>query len=150
MATAKKTGFAFYFPVLLMIGVNVAYNVVAKLTPADINTFASVFLTYFACLIASFICFFVTKRNPASYVSELKKTNWTAPALGAALIMMEVGILLQYAAGWGISMACLVLYILLAICLLIVGAVFYKEHVGIKRIIGCFICAGGLVLVIMF
>ena len=61
--TAKKTGFAFLFPVILMIFVNVAYNIVAKLTPTDVNAVASVFLTYATCCAASFIFFFTTAKD---------------------------------------------------------------------------------------
>lgn len=147
--TAKKTGFAFFFPVILMIGVNVAYNIVAKLTPVDVNALASVFLTYLVCFVFSLVAFFATSKDK-SYPRALKKCNWSAPAMGLSLVLMEIAILLQYRAGWDISIACLVLYVILAVCLLAIGAVFYKEHVGIKRIIGCAVCAAGLVLLMMF
>ena len=146
---AKKSGFAFYFPVIMMIGVNVAYNIVAKLTPEDINPFASVFLTYTTCCVLSFAFFFATSKEK-SYPAALKKCNWSAPAMGLALVLMEVAILLQYRAGWEVSIACLVLYVILAVCLLVIGALFYKERVGVSRVIGCAVCIGGLVLLMMF
>ena len=146
--TAKKTGFAFLFPVILMIFVNVAYNVVAKLTPTDVNAVASVFLTYATCCAASFIFFFTTAKDK-NYGRAIKKCNWSAPAMGLSLVLMELAILLQYRAGWDVSVACLVLYVILAVCLLAIGAIFYKERVTISRIIGCGICFGGLALVMM-
>lgn len=147
--TAKKVGFAFVFPVILMIVVNVAYNIVAKLTPVDVNALASVFLTYLVCCVSSFAFFFITSKD-RNYPRALKACNWSAPAMGLSLVLMEVAILLQYRAGWDISIACLVLYVILAVCLLVIGAIFYKEKVGIRRIVGCAVCAVGLVLVMMF
>lgn len=146
---AKKHGLAFYFPVILMIVVNVAYNIVAKLTPADVNALASVFLTYLVCCVLSFIAFFATSKEK-SYPKALKKCNWSAPAMGLSLVLMEIAILLQYRAGWDISIACLVLYVILAVCLLAIGAVFYKERVSVSRIIGCAVCAVGIALVMLF
>lgn len=146
---AKKHGFAYFFPVIMMIVVNVAYNIVAKLTPENINALASVFLTYTVCCVFSFIAFFATAKDK-SYPRALKECNWSAPAMGLSLVLMEVAILLQYRAGWDISIACLVLYVILAVCLLVIGAVFYKERVSFTRIIGCAVCAAGIVLVMMF
>ncbi len=147
--STKKTGFAFLFPVILMIVVNVAYNIVAKLTPVDVNAIASVFLTYTVCCVSSFILFFATSKDK-NYPHAIKKCNWSAPAMGLSLVLMEVAILLQYRAGWDVSVACLVLYVILAVCLLAIGAVFYKERVTVSRIVGCGICFAGLVLVMMF
>ena len=150
MATAaKKSGMAFYYPVILMIIVNILYNVAAKSTPADIDSFASVFLSYSACFIASFVLFFATSKDK-NYPRALKKCNWSAPAMGLALVLMEVAILLQYRAGWDVSIACLVLYVILAICLMIIGVLAFKERVRVSRIVGCFVCFGGLVLLMMF
>ena len=91
--TAKKTGFAFLFPVILMVFVNVAYNIVAKLTPAHVNAVASVFLTYTTCCVASFIFFFTTAKDK-NYGRAIKKCNWSAPAMGLSLVLMEIAILL--------------------------------------------------------
>ena len=78
---------------------------------------------------------------------ELKKINWTAPALGICLVCMDVSVLLMFRMGWNLSVGSVLLYVLLAIALVIVGGVFYKEKVTLKRLIGISMCLVGVILV---
>ena len=78
---------------------------------------------------------------------ELKKINWTAPALGIFLVCMDVSVLLMFRMGWNLSVGSVLLYVLLAIALVIVGAVFYKEKVTLKRLVGIIMCIVGVILI---
>lgn len=146
---AKKSTLIFWSPIILMIVVNVAYNIVAKVTPTEVNEYASVFLTYSVCFTCSLVFYFVSNKEK-KYFKSLKMVNWAAPAMGMSLVLMEVAILLQYRAGWDISVAVLAIYVLLAICLMAVGGIFYKEKITVKKVLGCTICLIGLYLVILF
>ena len=142
----KKFSFAKWIPVILMIVANTLYSVTAKVTPTDVDTFASVSLTYRVCIVYALIMFFITSSNK-NYFKEIKKANWTAPVLGACLVCLEVSTILLFRVGWELSVGLLLAYVLLAVVLVILGRVVYKEKLTTKRIIGIVISLAGVVLV---
>jgi drug/metabolite transporter (DMT)-like permease len=141
-----KKKLIYFFPVILMILANAAYSITAKVTPEDIDAFASVSLTYLVCIAYSFVMFFITRKGESN-PPALKKTNWTAPALGVVRVMLEVSNLLMYRVGWDLSIGTLIMYVLLAIILVFVGRLFYKEKITLKRLLGIAICIVGVVLI---
>ena len=90
--------------------------------------------------------FFITSSNK-NYFKEIKKANWTAPVLGACLVCLEVSTILLFRVGWELSVGLLLAYVLLAVVLVILGRVVYKEKLTTKRIIGIVISLAGVVLV---
>jgi EamA domain-containing membrane protein RarD len=140
-----KKRLIYFFPVILMIVANMAYSITAKITPEDVDAFASVSLTYLVCIAYSFIMFFVTRKGE-SYPKALKKINWTAPALGGCLVMLEISNLFLYRVGWDLSIGTLLMYVLLAIILVFVGLIFYKERITVLRVVGIATCIGGVIL----
>lgn len=146
-APTKKMGaLVKWIPVLLMIGSNLAYTVTAKVTPEDVDTYASVSLTYVVCIAYAMIMFFITSKNK-NYIQEARKANWTAPALDACLVCLELSTILMFRVGWDLSVGILLAYVILAVVLVLVGRVFYKETLTPKRVIGILISLVGVVLV---
>lgn len=133
-------------PVLLMIGSNLAYTVTAKVTPADIDPFASVSLTYLVCIAYALVMFFITSKEK-NYVRAIKKANWTAPTLGACLVFLEVSTILLFRVGWDLSVGMLAAYVLLAVVLVFVGRIVYKETLTPKRLIGIALSLAGVVMI---
>ncbi len=123
------------WPILVVICANTIYNISAKSTPSDVNSFASLTVTYIVAAIGSLILFFITTENKDLAV-ELSKTNWTALVLGAAIIALEFGYICIYRAGWKISIATLVANISLACILLLVGILLYREAVSARQLLG--------------
>ena len=134
------------WPILIVVGANTVYNVSTKSTPMDVNSFASLFLSYVIGTICSVVIFFLTSENKNLF-AELSKTNWTSLILGIAIVGLEFGYISIYRAGWKISVATLVTNISLACVLVIVGMLFYKETISIKQIIGMVISLIGLILI---
>ena len=96
-------------------------------------------------MIFAVIMFYITSDNK-NIIAEVSKTNWTALALGIAIVALEFGYICIYRAGWKISVATLIANISLACVLMIVGVLLYKETISLKQIIGIIISAIGLVL----
>lgn len=142
----KKNGLVKWIPVILMIGSNLAYSITAKVTPADVDTFASVSLTYVVCIVYALLMFFITSSNK-NYIKEIKKANWTAPVLGACLVCLEISTILLFRVGWDLSVGLLLAYVLLAIVLVILGRIVYKEKLTVKRIAGIVVSLAGVILV---
>ena len=80
----------YIWPLLVVVGANTVYNISAKSTPSDVNSFASLALSYAIGMLLSVVMFFVTSDNK-NFIAELSKTNWTALALGVAIVGLEFG-----------------------------------------------------------
>ena len=134
------------WPILIVVAANTLYNISAKSTPANVNSFASLSVTYLIAMIGSVMMYFITAEK-RSFLLELSKMNWTTYALGVAIVGLEFGFLCVYRAGWKISTANLFASITLACVLLIVGFLLYKEALSLRQILGMGVCAAGLVLI---
>ena len=135
------------WPVLVVVGANTIYNISTKSTPDNVNAFASLAMTYVMAALSSVVLFFLTSDSK-NLLAELAKTNWTAYALGIAIIGLEFGYICIYRAGWKIGVASLVANISLACVLLVVGYFFYKEVITLKQLLGMGVCAIGLMLIV--
>ena len=135
------------WPLLIVVGANTIYNISTKATPSDVNAFASLAMSYFIATIGSVLLFFLTSDSKNLLV-ELSKTNWSALALGIAIVGLEFGYICIYRAGWKIGVASLVANISLACVLLLIGLFVYKEVVTLKQLLGMGICAIGLMLIV--
>ena len=134
------------WPMLIVICANTVYNISTKSTPSDINSFASLTVTYTVAAVSSLLLFFITAEN-RDLAAELTKTNWTAFALGIAIVALEFGFICIYRAGWKISVASLVANISLACILLLIGVLLYREAISVKQIAGMIFAAIGLILI---
>ena len=134
------------WPMLIVVCANTVYNISTKSTPADINSFASLTVTYTVAAVSSLILFFITAEN-RDLASELTKINWTAFVLGIAIVALEFGFICIYRAGWKISIASLVANISLACILLLIGILLYRETISAKQVIGMVLSAAGLILI---
>lgn len=135
------------WPLLVVVGANTIYNISTKSTPSDVNAFASLATSYFIAMLGSVVMFFITSDSENLLV-EISKTNWSALALGIAIVGLEFGYICIYRAGWKIGVASLVANISLACVLLLIGLFVYKEVITLKQLLGMGICAIGLMLIV--
>ena len=134
------------WPILVVVAANTIYNISTKSTPANINSFASLSLSYAIGAVCSLAMFFLTSENKNLF-AELQKTNWTSFALGISIVALEFGYICIYRAGWKVSVASLVANISLACVLLIVGILLYKETISVRQVIGIAFSVIGLILI---
>lgn len=138
--------FMYVFSIILIVGSNILYNLSQKSTPEKVNPFLTLLVTYLTAAILTIIAslFYKTDRG---FFESIKDLNWTSIALGISIVGLELGYLLAYRAGWNISVGSLVANIILAIILIPIGILFFKEGFGLNKIIGVAFCIFGLVLV---
>ncbi|MCF0123233.1 MAG: EamA family transporter [Ruminiclostridium sp.] len=135
----------FYLPVLIVVLSNTFYHICSKSTPENINIFASLSVTYAVGMVASLVIFFLTRQD-TSLLAEYRHLTWTSFVLGLSVVGLEAGFILMYKAGWNVSTGQLVQSALLAIVLLVVGFLLYRESISLRQVIGVFVCMGGLYL----
>ncbi|WP_102338013.1 EamA family transporter [Collinsella provencensis] len=136
----------FYVPLAIGVLGNILYNIFAKSTPENANTFASLTLTYAAGMAATFILYMVTSGG-GNIVAEFAKANWASYALGLCIVGCDVAIILLYRAGWDLSVGTLVGNISLSLCLAVIGVIFWHESLGPIKIVGILVCIAGLYIV---
>ena len=134
------------WPLALIIASNVAYNIVTKETPESVNPFLALCVTYFVGMIFSLVLYFVTTEN-ANIIRNFKEINWTSFILGFSIVGLEAGYIYLYRVGWNISIGSLTANISLAVILLFIGILAYKESFGIKQIVGAILCILGIVFI---
>ena len=132
-----------FWPIAVVVAANTIYNIVAKLTPGSVNAFASLAVTYAIAALSSVGLFFFTASNK-HFLDEVAKTDWTAVVFGLAIVGLEFGYLWIYRAGWKLSTASLVANISLAIVLLAIGTLAWRETFSAVQGLGVVLCCIGL------
>lgn len=134
------------WPIALIVLSNVFYHICSKETPAAIQPLASLSVTYAVGAVFSVILYYALNRG-GSLIREYRSLGWSSFLLGLAIVGLEAGSIYMYKAGWNVSSGQLVHSILLAICLVFVGAAVYHEPITPTKILGILVCMLGLFLI---
>ena len=138
--------FFYVFSIFLIVASNIFYNICQKSTPDKANPFAALLVTYITAAIITTAALFISKPEKG-VIDAFRHLNWTSYVLGFAIVGLEVGYLMAYRAGWNISVGSLVANIILAIILIPVGIIIYKEGFELNKVIGALLCIAGLILI---
>ena len=138
--------FSNYLPLLIIVGSNVVYHICAKGMPSQVNPLAVLVVTYLVGALFSLVLFHFTEPG-MSFLGQAKQINWAPLVMGLAIVGLEFGTILMYRVGWNISLGALVSSCALAIVLIVVGLLFYKEHLGLQQLAGIALCLVGLILI---
>ena len=77
-------------------------------------------------------------------LGEYAKMNFVPALLGVSVVGLEVGFIYAYKAGWPVSTASIVQSAFLAVALILVGGLVYKEPITFNKIFGAAVCLVGL------
>ena len=138
--------FSYIWPIGLVVLSNIVYNICTKSVPNNANPFASLTVTYLVGAAVSAVLFFVLGDQP-NIIKEFGKMNWSSLILGLVIVGLEAGYIYAYKAGWQVSTASIVQSSILAVALIVVGALFYHENITWNKIVGIAVCAVGLVFI---
>ena len=73
--------FTYIWPLLLIILSNILYQICAKEIPEEMNTYASMSVTYAVATIFSLLAFFVSSKG-SNIFKAFSHTNWATVVLG--------------------------------------------------------------------
>ncbi len=135
--------FHYVWPIALVVLSNTFYQICAKEVPAKMDPFASLTVTYLVGAVISFVLYGIMNRG-GSIVLEYQKLNWAPFLLGLVLVGLETGFIYAYRAGWTVSTAAIVQSAFLAVVLIFVGALLYKEAITVSKAAGVLLCLAGL------
>lgn len=137
--------FAYYWPIGLLVLSNVFYHITAKSIPSGMDAFFSMAITYVVGAVVS-IALYLTIGNGESISTQLASMNWAPFVLGLSVVGLEVGAIFMYKVGWEVSVGNIVQAIFVAIALLIVGVLIYKEALTVTKVAGIAACLVGIYL----
>ena len=102
-------------------------------------------VTYLVGAAVSLLLFFTLgSGEPVS--QQVAGLNWAPFVLGLSVVGLEVGAIFMYKAGWEISVGNIVQAIFVAIALLVVGVLIYKEALTGTKVAGIAACLVGIFL----
>lgn len=137
---------SYIWPIALVVFSNTLYQICSKSVPEGMDPFASLTITYLVGAAASALLYFVLNRN-GDLFREYAKVNWAPFVLGLVIVGLEVGFLFAYRAGWPVSTASIVQSAFLALALVAVGFLLYREAITWNKLVGIVICLVGLVFI---
>jgi uncharacterized membrane protein len=136
---------AFYFPIILTALATAVYHIAQKSIAPSANPLVSLAMTYLTALGVSVAGILATPGG-RSLVGSLRQLNWATYVVGVSIFGVELAVLLAYRAGWRISLASVVANVASALLLVVVGVLFYREHLALKHVTGLVLCLAGLTL----
>lgn len=124
----------------------VAYHVVLKLTPPAASPFLSLAVSYATGSLV-FLLLYAYMPGATSLQAGLQGLNWTAFALAAAVVLLDLGFLQLYRSGFDISLGQLITQSAGALILLAVGVAYFRERLTATNVAGIALCVVGLWLI---
>ena len=82
-----------------------------------------------------------------NFPADIRSITWNSLVLGAAIVCLEMGFIIMYRVGWNISIGSLVANICLAVALVLVGVLFYRDSFTLNKVIGMILCIAGLIFI---
>ncbi|MDP4094017.1 MAG: EamA family transporter [Bacillota bacterium] len=136
----------YYISISLAIFANTFYYILQKITPGNANPVISLAVTYFSAMITCLVILPFYPNNGEGLIDSFKRLNWSSILLGVAIVGLEMGFLLAFRSGWNISTAGIFANVIVAILLIPVGLLFFKEQLKPINIAGIILCISGLFL----
>ncbi len=135
----------FYLPIFLAIGGGVLYHLAQKSIPKDANPMLALTIAYCSSIVVVLLFAIFFPANDSLFVA-LKKTNWAMFAVGIGAAAIEIGFLFAYRLGWNISSANLFVNIAIALFVIPIGLLLFKERLTVWNLAGIALCILGLTL----
>ncbi len=130
-------------PIALAICSYLVYHTSQKYLSQSINPFLVTCIAYTIAAVTSGLLFFSIRLSGYSLPSGM---NWPLLSIGLAVVGLDVGFLLAYRAGWGIGTAPVLTNVVVAMVLLPVGVLLFKEKATLINLVGLLFCITGLIL----
>lgn len=136
---------AFVAIALVVLG-NLVYHLGQRAIPREANAVVATLAAYVVARLATLAMVPVLARGVA-LGSAWRTLNASTLAVGVGIVAIELGFLLAYRAGLVISTASITANAAVAVLLLLVGALAFKEPVTLARVAGIGFCLVGLWLI---
>ncbi len=136
----------FYLSVAVAVVSNVLYHVGQRSVPRDLHPLASLLVNYGVAIAGTLLLVpFVPSSKPL--LGSLRSANWASVTVGVAIVGVELAVLLAYRAGWNVGLLSITIGSGLAVLLVPVGLILFRERPSATNLAGIVLCIVGLMLV---
>jgi uncharacterized membrane protein len=137
---------SFYLPMVLLISSVLVYQISQKLIPKDINSWHVLFFVY---VIGAGLCLLMgLLEQKVTFWQSLKASNFSVITLAISVVGIELGFLLALRAGWPLSRTGITANVTVALLVIPIGLLFFKERLHSLNLVGILLCVLGLILVV--
>ncbi len=130
-------------PLIMIVGGGVLYHVCQKATPATLDPFLALFISFG---LAAFACLGLFVARGGLSTTEFHRVSWTSITLAMALVAIESGYLIGYRSGLKLNITSFACNNLISLVLLVLGTFLYRESFTFRTCSGMVLCASGLLL----
>lgn len=134
-----------FFPLLLSVSGGVLYHIAQKSVPRAVSPFVAILIAYALGIVGCVIALLLWPPE-RPLLESIRSANWAVWLLGIGALIIEIGFLLAYRAGWQLSVASVVSNIAVALVLLPIGMLLFKETLSWRMAVGVACCLIGLYL----
>lgn len=134
------------WPIAIVILGNVLYHLGQRAIPREANAVVATLAAYLVAIIGTIATMPLLARD-VQLSSAWRLLNWSTILVGIGIVGVELGFLLAYRAGWVLGNASLTANVCVAVVLLAIGALVFREPLSITRLAGVGVCLFGLWLV---
>lgn len=125
---------------------NVVYHLGQRAIPRDANPVVATLAAYLVAIVATLATIPLLARG-TPITTAWRVLNWSTVLVGTGIVAVEIGFLIAYRSGWTLGNASLVANATLAVALLGLGVLVFREPVSLTRLSGVGLCLAGLWLV---
>jgi uncharacterized membrane protein len=131
--------------IVMTVVANLGYHLFQRTIRPDAHPLASLVASYLTALLVCALAwpFFA---GGITLGAAARSLGWTSFALGGAIVLLELGFLLAYRAGWNIGVAALYSNASVALLLVPIGALAFGESLDTRRLLGFGFAMVGLFL----
>jgi len=136
----------YLLPLGLTIAANVVYHFSQKSVPRTANPLLVLLAAYVVSILATGVLLVATSGVPAG--ASIRALHWSPITMGLAIVGVEMGFLLAYRNGLNVSVGAAVSNVAVALILLPLGVVLFREQLTVANVVGIAFCLTGLVLIV--
>jgi len=134
-----------WLPIALIVVSNVAYHVGQKAVPKGLHPLAATLGMYLVATVTTVALLPVL--GPSSWRGPAVAPHWSLLVVGLGIVGIEVGFLIAYRSGWPLSTTAVTATTLVALALLPIGLLFFREAMSGARAMGLVLAVAGLWLI---
>ncbi|NJK45578.1 MAG: EamA family transporter [Pleurocapsa sp. SU_196_0] len=133
-------------PIALIVGSVVLYQVSQKLLPENINPWHALMLYYLLAFVMT-VAATLVDRPSQNFLESVRQSNWAVPLVALSIVGIEVGWILAFRTGGSLSLTGLIVNVAVAVVVIPIGLLFFKEKISLVNIAGMVLCVVGLILI---
>lgn len=131
-----------WLPIALVVLSNIAYHIGQKAVPRAAHPLVATLGMYLVATVATLAL--LPFLGPATWRGAGVAAHWSVAVIGLGIVGIEVGFLLAYRGGWPISTTAVTATTLVALALLPIGVLIFREALTTPRVAGLALALSGL------